>query len=629
MSEAKFRKNDLYVYDLSGEVRTSLHLMSFDQNLNECDAVAVEPSILDAIPIESKIVKVDQSANKFHCNACNLDFENQLIQRKHYQAEFHTLNIKRSLRNLPPITYDEYDTSQKKYDPQEETSLTDIKETSEESSDDGSDSTESETDEEFENEFNEKINIFDDLSSSKTVSHLSTKSSQIYYKSNLLADTEAFGIYKNIFSLKQLDHPTSAINSWNEDLEYSSNAISALFMIGGGHFAGAIVSHQRMKIGSNFNRGKNSKDSLQEHAVIFLEHKTFHRYTTRRKQGGSQSAMDNAKGKANSAGSTLRRYNEAALKTDVQSLLKEWQPYLEKCENIYIRARNANDRRLFIEEPSTLDKHDARIKSFPFTTNRPTIHELKKAWCELTYLKTVPKPKPEPVKKTEVKKEVSKTEAPKQDRALQELSPEEKHTEELVSLLKKGRAPLLIAYLRKSKVDVNVKLEPESKYMYTPTMLHYASQNGHKRMINVLLSNLRSDPRIKNIHGRTAYDLSKNETIRQEFQIARYNLGEHFTNWGESHVGEPLSREEVGEINKMKEENDRKETESLIQKELEAAKERQKLEKEAKRGPGHRLDGGKLVSIEQNLNSLTDEQRRKLMREQRARAAEARLRQNK
>jgi len=36
----------------------------------------------------------------------------------------------------------------------------------------------------------------------------------------------------------------------------------------------------------------------------------FIRYTTRRKQGGSQASNDNAKGKAKSAGANLRRYNE-------------------------------------------------------------------------------------------------------------------------------------------------------------------------------------------------------------------------------------------------------------------------------------------------------------------------------
>ncbi len=64
----------------------------------------------------------------------------------------------------------------------------------------------------------------------------------------------------------------------------------AVLMCSGGHFAGAVFDG--------------------EQAVVS---KTFHRYTTRRKQGGAQSANDQAKGKARSGGAMIRRYNERAL----------------------------------------------------------------------------------------------------------------------------------------------------------------------------------------------------------------------------------------------------------------------------------------------------------------------------
>lgn len=49
---------------------------------------------------------------------------------------------------------------------------------------------------------------------------------------------------------------------------------------------------------------------------IILIHRIF---IARRKQGGSQSANDNANGKAKSAGAQIRRHNETAL-TDVNIL---------------------------------------------------------------------------------------------------------------------------------------------------------------------------------------------------------------------------------------------------------------------------------------------------------------------
>ena len=45
-----------------------------------------------------------------------------------------------------------------------------------------------------------------------------------------------------------------------------------------------------------------------------LKHKTFHRYVVRAKRGTTQSTQDNKGQAAKSAGATLRRYNESALK---------------------------------------------------------------------------------------------------------------------------------------------------------------------------------------------------------------------------------------------------------------------------------------------------------------------------
>jgi hypothetical protein len=58
--------------------------------------------------------------------------------------------------------------------------------------------------------------------------------------------------------------------------------------------------------GGSFAGGIYTKDAC-------LAHKTIHRYTTRRKQGGSQAARDSQGNKPKSAGSTLRRYNTARL----------------------------------------------------------------------------------------------------------------------------------------------------------------------------------------------------------------------------------------------------------------------------------------------------------------------------
>ena len=78
-------------------------------------------------------------------------------------------------------------------------------------------------------------------------------------------------------------------------------------------------------------------------------HKTFHRYTTRRKQGGAQSSNDKSKGKANSAGAGIRRYNEQALDEEIQELLKDWKSFILNSSRVFIRAPVNSKAKLFAD----------------------------------------------------------------------------------------------------------------------------------------------------------------------------------------------------------------------------------------------------------------------------------------
>ena len=104
----------------------------------------------------------------------------------------------------------------------------------------------------------------------------------------------------------------------------------------------------------------------------------------RRKQGGGQSANDNAKGNAKSAGAQIRRYNESALRDvrrprklskltrqDIRGLLNDWRELVDASELVFIRSSRSNMRIFTDYENSTLVKGDSRIRSFPFPTRRP------------------------------------------------------------------------------------------------------------------------------------------------------------------------------------------------------------------------------------------------------------------
>ncbi|KAF8199127.1 hypothetical protein BJ912DRAFT_950998 [Pholiota molesta] len=193
------------------------------------------------------------------------------------------------------------------------------------------------------------------------------------------------GIYRSILplrttpdaylqELRKLQEPVDEGRTW------------ALFMIAGGHFAGAVVRKQK-------------KPKPETEVVL---HKTFHRYTTRRKQGGSQSANDNAKGAAKSAGAQLRRYGEQALRDDIRGLLEEWREDLADCERIWIRANTSNRRIFYDYEGAPWTKDDERLRTFPFPTRRPPIklskeeEILREKWTRL--LEMVHKNRLEPLK---------------------------------------------------------------------------------------------------------------------------------------------------------------------------------------------------------------------------------------
>jgi hypothetical protein len=192
-----------------------------------------------------------------------------------------------------------------------------------------------------------------------------SRSPLIWFTSSVLPQPTSLGIYRAMFDEEDLQEDPVALLRYKQiPVSKPPKRTVALMMIGGGHFA-AIIASLIPKIVKNHQ-------SQEERQVDVVASKTFHRYTTRRKQGGAQSANDAAKGNAHSAGSSLRRYNEAALQKEVRELLASWKDELERCELIFIRATGTTNRRtLFGYVGAVLKNNDSRIRGFPFTTRRP------------------------------------------------------------------------------------------------------------------------------------------------------------------------------------------------------------------------------------------------------------------
>lgn len=596
----KYQQDETLVYELSDRVLKSLELMYFDSSTTE--------EVLPQKLTFETLKELDSQSS--------IKRDNEVKSKEYYKSDLHRFNLKRDLKGLARLTEEEF-----------EELAGDLDE-----SISGSDSSDSEEDEEKDNDiyafrkdkletiFEKNVEQLKNLEleeSERVVSHLATRSPYILFKSDLLDQDKCFGIYKSLFSIKELEAPIEALKAWKSK---SSSGKSALLMIGGGHFAGAIINHKPKSTKGNAIK---PGESLLEQSVDLIAHKSFHRYTTRKKQGGAQSASDNARGKANSAGSTLRRYNETALQNEVRELLQSWKKDLEECDSIFIRANGASNRNIIVGyEHAVLKNDDERIRSFPFTTKRATTSELKRAWVNLTYLNITTRPKidEKKLKQKQQQEQIQQSKNQKEKEA-KEITPEETHTTELVGYLKKSRGPVLIAYLRKHKLSPNFQLEPKSEYFNTPTLLHFAAAHSIKNLIPVLIKTAKADPTMTNTNGKTPFDLSGNKQTRQAFQIVRFELGEDSIDWEKAHVGKPVSREEIEKQEleeKQKEEGDKQ---KLIQEELAKREEISPVNNAANK----KLGG---VSYSQaNINSLSDEQRMRLMREQRARAAEARFKQ--
>lgn len=592
--------NGLYAYDIPKRTLDQLELMVFDSWMAE-------------VPNTKKMENTTKPASndKNRCHKCNMILEgSDKERREHYSGDYHRLNLKRATQGLLPLTEEEFDK---------------VVETGSMDSISGSDS-ESDLEPQFERTKSPSPNISDmveklRIDSESSASHLNTKSPYLYFKSSDLPLDKAYGVYKALFDEKGLQTPKETLRRWCEPPV--SNGKSALLMIGGGHFAGAVVSHTRKNVVGN---APNQKESREEQAVDVLVNKSFHRYTTRRKQGGSQSASDNARGKANSAGSSIRRHNEQALIQEVRALLASWKDKLEACDNIFIRANGASTRSILIGyEGSPLKNHDPRIRSFPFTTKRATTSELKKAWVELTTISALSIPKADDKSRLRLQQQLeslTKSATPVA-KAREEESPEVQRTTEIVSLLKRSKAPLLINFVRKNNLLPNFRLEPVAGFKHYPTPLHYASANGLTHMVHVLLTTLKADPTIRNDFGKNAVDLAANTSTRRAFQIARSVLGEEYCNWKEAGVGVAMTREEVSAEEAAEEEKRSTEKKNLIKESL-----AQKTDMELKKPSflsGGTVGGAKMLSASTDLNSLSQEQKMRIMREQRARAAEARF----
>jgi hypothetical protein len=483
----------------------------------------------------------------------------------------------------------------------------------------------------------------------------------LWFTTPTLPTNTYLGIYRSIFTnaeheneagiidtikTKQLSpKPQAKVTASSNNGLPSSEAYKGphifLCMIGGGHFAAMVVSLAPKQTRSA------STGPLSREATV-LAHKTFHRYTTRRKQGGSQSANDSAKGAAHSAGSSLRRYNEQALTDEVRLLLQDWKGMIDTSELLFVRATGSTNRRTLFGpyDGQVLRQNDSRIRGFPFSTRRATQNELMRSFVELTRVKVLEideaaiaaaKAAAEEEIKQSMAAKKSKPSTPIPTKRSEEEETAALHTSQIQALIRRSKLPALLSYFKTNNLSPDFMFHPPDAQQnhHASTPLHLAASQNSSPLVSGLLIKAGASPTILNGDGKTPFDLTGDRATRDAFRVARFELGEGKLDWNAAHVPAPLSRADAEERDEReKKEEAAKEHE---RRKIEVARLKEEGPKVVDSGPLGRAAGrGRALALgqvqktaqekrEEAARGMTPEMRMRLEREQRARAAEERM----
>lgn len=581
------------------------------------------------------------------CGSTSLDVHGQ---RGHVKSDWHKYNLKQKLRGNKPVS--EIDFERLVEDLEESIS--------------GEDSSESDDNEEKDSILTallkKQANINQDEQENEDFTlgrrkRGAGKTPYVWFSSSLLPSNMSLGIYRALFTKAEQEQGSDLVDavckkqlkpvaskthsSGSNGVPLPSTMTSPqvfLCMVGGGHFAGMVVSLAP-------KLGKTSA-GIEERQAIVVAHKTFHRYTTRRKQGGAQSSNDSAKGAAHSAGASIRRHNEAALEGDIRSLLAEWRQLINESQLCFIRATGSANRRILFGpyEGQVLRPNDSRNRGFPFSTRRATQAELMRAFVELTRLKvsevdeaalagTAAAMENEKAAKTR-----ASNVAPTKSSSSSVFNPSKQeeeallHTTQLQALIRRSKAPALLSYLSSNSLSPDFPFYPVSTQTnhHAPTPLHLAASSNSSVVVLALLTKGGANPELLNQEAKTAFDLAGDRATRDAFRVARGEVGEERWDWGKAHITSAISREEA-ERRRAKEKTQDEDKE----------RERRREEEERLKGVGvgtgeaaGKKSSGKALGAmektgaekrEEEGRGLTPEMRMRLERERRARAAEERI----
>ncbi|CAH8250784.1 unnamed protein product [Arabidopsis lyrata] len=447
------------------------------------------PKTFDPEEAEDKSSKDGVILDRWTCNTCKIEFLSLQDQRYHFKSDIHRLNIKLSVAGKAILKEEDVDEltseSVQDYDVSSISGSEDEAETSRPS---------------FHFDAQKAIDkkkLFFRLQSGDKVS---------IWKSLIMDDAETVSFDND----RGVSVDCSGSLAENEVTERLRNLIRentddrkmcVVLLASGGHFAGTV-----------FN-GKS-----------VVAHKTFHRYVVRAKAGKKQSTKDGSGRSIHSAGASLRRYNELALKKDIQELLASWKPYFDGAACVFVHAPSSSRQLLFNGGKPYFSSQNCAVRNVPFTIRRPTFKESQRIYNQLTQIAHVTEEifvnLPEDTKANKVVQthnedsgETSRKEEPDETSSPNKILEEPNRIEEDLGDGVTG----------------------------TSTPLHEAAKSSDcERVLEFLEEGM--DPCAKDERGRTPYMLANEKEVRNTFRRFMASNLEKW-NWHDAKVPSPLTKE--------------------------------------------------------------------------------------
>ncbi|PIA49857.1 hypothetical protein AQUCO_01300538v1 [Aquilegia coerulea] len=530
-AEAQQQQNSRSIFDLPSNFFDSCRLLSSSTSTPSTQFESFETTTInEESSIEEKNNKVEEEnvfVPSWSCHTCKSDFDSLQDQRSHFKSDFHRFNVKLKIAGKSSIKEEDFDesASDSLFRDNDISSISGSEDENERASFPIGDLSKKAGE-------SNKQKVFIRRHNGELVSFwkclLLNESENISYDNDKLVSEE-----NNGFLYLRENDLVERIKSLTLEPRDKSK-LRIVLLASGGHFAACVFDGNSV-----------------------VAHKTFHRYVVRAKAGKKQSSKDASGNAASSAGASLRRYNELALKKEIQDLMAAWKPYFDASSCVFISAPSKNRQLLYDAEKAYFSHSHCAVRHIPFTVRRPTLKEAKRIYGYLTNInyEVVEKRSESSLNDDSLSSpsEVGPDRLEYSERKVEDNQPSTENAEECQIIEDSERT--------------------ESELIRTSTLLHEAAKSGNaEQTLELLEQGL--DPCIIDERGRTPYMLATDKEVRNTFRrFMALNLDKW--DWHTAKVPSPLTKEmEESQTAKQAEKDAKRKAKAKELKKLRKAKEK-------------------------------------------------------